>query len=200
MHAECSRMHEDPWGCRQLHKLACSYISLHAIMLACRSLSLIADPWACMQFPELSCSSKTLHAVPFFVWAAHKNFAVLVMIITGYQVNVHNRICYNSEKRTSSLLVSTVMKLWHTLWRQGCHNCHLNSNICLSGWFAGWQVQALSLCSTFPVSQSRLIFRHIHRLIISRINYFLARQIWLAKNICSDFFNYIFILYGRLTN
>ena len=39
----------------QLHKLACSYISLHAVS------------WACI-----------LHAVPFFVWAAHKNFAVLV--------------------------------------------------------------------------------------------------------------------------
>ena len=31
-----------------------------------------------MQFPELACSYMSLHAVPFFVWAAHKNFAVLV--------------------------------------------------------------------------------------------------------------------------
>ena len=35
--------------------------------------------WACMQFPELACSYMSLHAVPFFVWAAHKNFAVLVI-------------------------------------------------------------------------------------------------------------------------
>ena len=40
--------------------------------------------WACMQFHELACSYMSLHAVPlawmqsFFVWAAHKNFAVLV--------------------------------------------------------------------------------------------------------------------------
>ena len=46
MYAECSRVHADPWACMLLHKLACSYISLHT--------------------------------VPFFVWAAHKNFAVLV--------------------------------------------------------------------------------------------------------------------------
>ena len=35
----------------QLHKLACSSLSLHAV------------PWACMQFPELSWSSMSLHAV-----------------------------------------------------------------------------------------------------------------------------------------
>ena len=32
-----------------------------------------------MQLHELACSSLSLHAVPFFVWAAHKNFAVLVL-------------------------------------------------------------------------------------------------------------------------
>ena len=50
----------------QLHELACSYMSLHAV------------PQACMQLQELACSYKSLHAVPFFVWEAHKNFAVLV--------------------------------------------------------------------------------------------------------------------------
>ena len=64
----------------QLHYLACGYISLHV------------SPWAYMQFPEftcslheltcslheLACSSMSLYAVPFFVWAAHKNFEVLV--------------------------------------------------------------------------------------------------------------------------
>ena len=34
-----------------------------------------------MQFPELACSFMSLHAVPFFVWAAHKNFAVLVYFV-----------------------------------------------------------------------------------------------------------------------
>ena len=56
----------------QLHKLTCSYISLHAVT------------WACMQLHELSCSSLSLHAVTFIVWAAHKNFAVLV------ELNLHN--------------------------------------------------------------------------------------------------------------
>ena len=116
MHEVSSRMHAD---CSRMFQNACRFMSLHE------------GPWACMQLHKVACSYISLHAVLFFVWAAHKNFAVLVMIITGYQVNVHNRICYNSEKRTSSLLVSTVMKLWHTLWRQGCHNCHLDSNICL---------------------------------------------------------------------
>ena len=41
-----------------------SYMSLHSVL------------WACMQFHEIACMS--LYAVPFFVWAAHKNFAVLV--------------------------------------------------------------------------------------------------------------------------
>ena len=50
----------------QLHKLACSYLSLHAVT------------WACMQLHELACSSLSWHAFPSFVWAAHKNFAVLV--------------------------------------------------------------------------------------------------------------------------
>ena len=68
----------------QSHKLACSYMSLHAVTqacmllrkLACSYMSLHSVLWACMQFHELACMS--LYAVPFFVWAAHKNFAVLV--------------------------------------------------------------------------------------------------------------------------
>ena len=65
---ECSRMHaeciqdvqeciQNVPECMELHKLASSYISL------------------------LSWSSMSLHAVPLFVWAAHKNFAVLVSFI-----------------------------------------------------------------------------------------------------------------------
>ena len=50
----------------QLDKLACSSISLHAVT------------WPYMKFHELACSFLSLHAVPFLVWAAHKNFAVLV--------------------------------------------------------------------------------------------------------------------------
>ena len=61
-------MHADPWASMQLHKLACSYISLHAVTQAC------------MQLHKLACSYISIHAIPF-VWAAHKNFAVLVLKI-----------------------------------------------------------------------------------------------------------------------
>ena len=80
----------------KFHELACSYISfhhscrsmsLHAVPwaymkfyeLAFSSLNLHEVPWACKQFHELACSFISLYAVPFFVWAAHKNFAVLVV-------------------------------------------------------------------------------------------------------------------------
>ena len=45
---------------------------------ACSSLNLHEFPWKCIQFNELACSSTSLYTVPFFVWAAHKNFKVLV--------------------------------------------------------------------------------------------------------------------------
>ena len=65
--------------CMQLHKLTCSYISLHGVTWAsCRSMSLHAVQWAYMKFNDLTWSFMSLYAVPFFVWAAHKNFAVLV--------------------------------------------------------------------------------------------------------------------------
>ena len=54
MHAESSRMlqkHAGPWACKQLHKLACSYMSLHAV------------PWTFMKFNELTWISMSLHAV-----------------------------------------------------------------------------------------------------------------------------------------
>ena len=50
----------------ELHELACSSLSLHAV------------PWTFMKVNELACSFISLCAVPFFVWADHKNFAVLV--------------------------------------------------------------------------------------------------------------------------
>ena len=62
-------LHAGQWACMQLHKLACSSLSLHAVK------------WAYMKFHELVCSFMSLHAVPFFVWAAHKNFIVLVICI-----------------------------------------------------------------------------------------------------------------------
>ena len=56
----CSYMtlHAVIWACMQLHELTCSYMAcmqLHE--LACSYMSLHAVTWACMQFPELACSS-----------------------------------------------------------------------------------------------------------------------------------------------
>ena len=58
----------------QLYELACSYVH----ELACSSMSFHAVPWAYMKFHEHACSFMSLYAVPFFVWAAYKNFAMLV--------------------------------------------------------------------------------------------------------------------------
>ena len=60
-----------------------------------------------MQLHELACSYKSLHAVPFFVWAAHKNFAVLVF---GFP------ICITRGAGGSS----------HTLAAQGCTTGRVN--------------------------------------------------------------------------
>ena len=52
-------LHEVPWACMELHKLAC------------RSMSLHAGPWARMQFPELSWSSMSLHEIPWACIQSH---------------------------------------------------------------------------------------------------------------------------------
>ena len=93
---ECMQIHEHAcnyislhavtWAYMQLHKLAWCYMSLHAVPwacmqfpeLACSSLNFNEVQWAYMVFPEIACSCMSLYAVPFYVWAAHKNFAVLV--------------------------------------------------------------------------------------------------------------------------
>ena len=65
-----------------------------------------AGPWAYMKFHELAFSFMTFYAVPFFVWAAHKNFEVLV----------HLRSCLSSL--LSSLLGSllgTPLKIFYPL-------------------------------------------------------------------------------------
>ena len=49
--------------------------------VACSSLNIDEVQWDYMKFHELVCSFMSLHAVPFFVWAAHKNFIVLVICI-----------------------------------------------------------------------------------------------------------------------
>ena len=72
---QLTRMHAGPWACIQVHEL----VQVHE--LACSSLSIHEVTWACMPF----------HAVPFFVWAAHKNFAVLVILFYK-EVNIPHLI------------------------------------------------------------------------------------------------------------
>ena len=59
-----------PWPCIHFHEHACSSMQ---VLMSCHAV-----PWVYMKYHELACSSMSLYAVPLFVWAAHKNFAVLV--------------------------------------------------------------------------------------------------------------------------
>ena len=68
------------WDTKGWHTILWAYIKF--LELAYNSISLHKVPWACMQFHELACSFMTLYAVAVFVWAAHKNFAVLVFLNT----------------------------------------------------------------------------------------------------------------------
>ena len=73
--------------CSECSLITLSYCPLSAWKLACSFMSLHA------------CSSMTLYAVPFFVWAAQKNFAVLVdfwllseCYLTNKQMVKHTKI------------------------------------------------------------------------------------------------------------
>ena len=84
---ECSRMFQNIPKCMQIHELACSYINLHAVI----SLN--------------ACPSMSLHAVPFFVWAAHKNFVVLVEICI-----IHQSLVLHFER----LIILSFIQLYQT--------------------------------------------------------------------------------------
>ena len=56
-----------------------------------------------MQLHKLACSYMSLHAVPFFVWAAHKNFAVLVKTRWHFNCNI---LHFSDENRKEDVLVS----------------------------------------------------------------------------------------------
>ena len=76
----------------QVHERACSSLSLHEV------------PWAYMKFHELACSFMSLYAVSFFVWAAHKNFEVLVCYVP------HSTFLYGASlKRGENAFI-------HLLW------------------------------------------------------------------------------------
>ena len=60
-------------------------------------MTLHAVPWAYMKFHELACSYMSLYADPFFVWAAHKKFAVLVPLDMQIQTNLLLKLPQNGE-------------------------------------------------------------------------------------------------------
>ena len=66
---------------------SCHPLKLFSLEIAHSSLSLYEVPWAYMKFHELACRFMSLNAVPFFVWAAHKNFAVLVGLQKQNKIN-----------------------------------------------------------------------------------------------------------------
>ena len=75
----------------QIHELACSFMSLHAV------------PWACMQFHKLEHSSMSLYVVHFLVGAAHKNLAVLIFWCTEF---------YSKVQRTSLRVWGKAQGVW----------------------------------------------------------------------------------------
>jgi len=87
MYAKCSRMSQNV--CRMFQNvpecmkniqnvLACSRQYAECVRMFQNVCRMHADPWVCLQLHMLACRSMSLHAVSFYVWAAHKNFAVLL--------------------------------------------------------------------------------------------------------------------------
>ena len=80
MYAECSRMFQNVPECMKniQNVLACSRQYAECVRMFQNVCRMHADPWVCLQLHMLACRSMSLHAVSFYVWAAHKNFAVLL--------------------------------------------------------------------------------------------------------------------------
>ena len=92
-------------------------MTLHAGPWVCMQFCKLTVPWAYMKFHELavSCNFKSLYAVPFFVWAAHKDFAVL---------RVYINITYLCTYVIQALL--SISAVWY-VWYFSC----LRSGICV---------------------------------------------------------------------
>ena len=122
-----------PWSCKhfhwqlhelakQLHELESSSKILHAVTFTCRSMSLHSVPGAYMKYQELACSFMSLYAVPFFVWAAHKNFAVLVWVHSVYAnfaliAGIQN---WTSKKQTAKWSLVSFWKFCETIVGDKC--------------------------------------------------------------------------------
>ena len=106
-------LHSVTYAYMQLHKLALSYMSLHAVHeLACSSLKFHDVQWANM-------NSMCLHAVPFFVWAAHKNFAVLVKPQRSLKLNTWWHNILDLKSNTGELVSSVTNVMTAFMLRPG---------------------------------------------------------------------------------
>ena len=127
MHAECSRMHAE---CLRMHA-ECSRIFRYA----CRSMSLHAGPWACMQLHNLAWSFMRLCTVPFFVWAAHKNFEVLVYDdLTCISLTVQTKVA-SWPTSTVILFISSTNLGFIFIPAPAARKEVFSCNILISGWF-----------------------------------------------------------------
>ena len=87
------------------------YRLAHSDNPAFSSRSLHEVPSACMQFHELTWSSMSLHAIAFFVWAAHKNFAVLVCYSFRAKQSIKKLLVVKKSKISASQVTVAQMHL-----------------------------------------------------------------------------------------
>ena len=99
----------------QLHEIACSYMSLHAV------------PLACMQLQELSCSSMSLHAVQRacvqFLSLSEQITRISQCLFTRYCIRAYFEMMHQYPNKTAAETVDlNVRKIRRTYLRHG----HLN--------------------------------------------------------------------------
>ena len=122
-------------------------------------MSLHVVLWPCMQFNELACSYMSLHAVPFFVWAAHKNFAVLVLVDSHNTADTWNYgILLDGVLQQTlnmcSIKMHHLMSDWRDLVSGHCvvwYPCSQFPDYC-----AGWPALITSTGISFPLSWGKL--------------------------------------------
>ena len=142
---DCSRMFQNVPECVQIHELECSYISLHT----CSYIRL-------HELHEHACSSLSLHAVPFFVWAAHKNFAVLVGENEQFELWVEWAVGY---------VVSEQSAMWWWPIRFYCHPQSPGLGI----WGLGIGDRGLTIMSHYSIQYSHTDYLYPGYLLFQRL-------------------------------
>ena len=119
MHSECSRMFQNVPECSRMFQNVPECMQFHE--LVCRSIWLHTDAWACLQFHELICSS-------FFVWAAHKNFAVLVEQIKH---KTKNFSAFSILNAINNMYFDCCVNIWFSEIKL-CQLCSTSSSCCVN--------------------------------------------------------------------